>query len=254
MASLGPRRAVRNYAGDRREGGSATLEELCDHRIRAGQGKPFAGDVGWMGGRACRSCLCEFNANDEQVLTDARMIEMAMPDLRYLFQNCPNCGKRLPPITGCTAGLIARVRAPLADHGTDAAIEALLRETDWNRDLARGYLTCPHFVPISAAQCTFLRECEEATALDDPDLVHVLDCWVALDLERFTPNPGESLSARLAQEPWQSNDPRIRSAWDALTDPKNMSGLEKWKAMDVLPCGGFQLSARAVAVAGSRMG
>ncbi|MBI4612479.1 MAG: hypothetical protein HY720_02610 [Planctomycetes bacterium] len=64
----------------------------------------------------------------------------------------------------------------------------------------------------------------------DPEIQRIFGLWSRLDQEIFTPNPGESVLERMATDAWESQDPRIRAAWEELTDPTNLPALTEWAA------------------------
>lgn len=171
-----------------------------------------------------------------------------------LFSPCPKCGRRLPPIPGCTAGLISGVAESLAKRDVDGAVRLLMSETDWDRILALGYLVCPHNVPASPAICRTLREANLKGESEDPEIERIFAHWVALDREMFTAGPGESLLDRPTPTPWESADARIRSAWEALTAPGNLRGLEKWARMEIMNPRARELSAMALESCRARVG
>lgn len=153
---------------------------------------------------------------------------------RILFAPCPQCGRRLNPIPGCTAGLIADIADALRKQDMPRAVALLTENTDWTPELARGYLTCPHLIPATTGLCDRLREFNQSEEGLYPDLDRVMALWIVLDRERFTAVPGESLMERLATDPWRSGDARIREAWEALTASGNLAGLEKWASMELM--------------------
>jgi hypothetical protein len=59
--------------------------------------------------------------------------------------------------------------------------------------------------------------------------------WLALDRARHAPRSGESILDRLRQDPWSHDDPAVRSAWEVLTRPENLVGLEQWERGDLNP-------------------
>lgn len=61
-----------------------------------------------------------------------------------------------------------------------------------------------------------------------PEQAMIFQFWVRLEREQFKPEPGESVIDRLSMEPWESQDPRIKAAWEALTHPSHLSALEMW--------------------------
>lgn len=129
-----------------------------------------------------------------------------------LFESCHRCGRRLPPIPGCTAGLISEVGDALF-LSLESAVDVLTRSTDWDAPLARGYLTCPHFVPASANQCRVLLKANRVTP--DSALRRILELWIDSDRARV-----ESAG--------------LDAAWAALTDPENLSALEAWASMQIM--------------------
>jgi len=68
----------------------------------------------------------------------------------------------------------------------------------------------------------------------DQELKRIQDLWLVLDQARYATRPGESLLDRLRQDPWTHDDSAVRSAWEALTSPENLAGLEQWSQ------GGFE--------------
>jgi hypothetical protein len=65
----------------------------------------------------------------------------------------------------------------------------------------------------------------------DPEIELIFAFWSALDNAMFGRRPGDKGSEqidRLLVKPWLSTDPVIRKAWVELTDPLNLSALEKW--------------------------
>ena len=54
--------------------------------------------------------------------------------------------------------------------------------------------------------------------------------WSAL--EQAVWDSGECLGG---PEPWESMNERVRSAWDELTQPSNLEGLELWASGDLNP-------------------
>ena len=63
---------------------------------------------------------------------------------------------------------------------------------------------------------------------EDPEVERISRLWTDLSRELWAPGAGESLAERLHVKPWLSTDPRIRAAWDTLTDPKNLEALVRW--------------------------
>lgn len=69
----------------------------------------------------------------------------------------------------------------------------------------------------------------------DHELERIGELWARLSRAAWTPRPGESVVDRLETAPWESLDPCVREAWEALTDPANLAGLERWAAGDLNP-------------------
>jgi hypothetical protein len=65
--------------------------------------------------------------------------------------------------------------------------------------------------------------------------------WVALAEARNRPEVIEKEGRR---HPWESSDPQVKTAWEALTDPRNLTGLERWGD----DAGGMNSFAREVTV------
>lgn len=61
---------------------------------------------------------------------------------------------------------------------------------------------------------------------DDP-IARIRPLWDALDRLKSTAGPDESTFAR-RERPWETRFPDIRAAWESLTAPSNVSGLEAW--------------------------
>lgn len=59
--------------------------------------------------------------------------------------------------------------------------------------------------------------------------------WVDLSRAQWKEKEGESLAERLSTPPWDSSDPEIKNAWDALTAPENLAELEKWGEKEMNP-------------------
>jgi hypothetical protein len=171
-----------------------------------------------------------------------------MTDLQSLFQPCPRCGQRLPPILGCTAGVIQDLATLLTARDDAAALAALRKETGWDDLLGRGYLTCPHVGALTRREVQVL--CQANAPLQaDPKLMEDFDALIALQRERVTPGPGESLAARMTQDPSNAEDRWIRHAWNRLTHPTHLSGLRRILSLEVLPPGLRDLAQAALTAA-----
>ena len=59
------------------------------------------------------------------------------------------------------------------------------------------------------------------------DSPEILQLWIALSNAR---NRREVIEKEGRIDPWESNDSRVKVAWEALTDPKNLAGLRQWRS------------------------
>ena len=53
----------------------------------------------------------------------------------------------------------------------------------------------------------------------------IFELWNALSKARWR---REVFEQEMKANPWESNDSQVKAAWDALTDPRNLAGLEQW--------------------------
>jgi hypothetical protein len=52
--------------------------------------------------------------------------------------------------------------------------------------------------------------------------------WDALSRAKWAEGPEDEVQHRLTVPAWESQDPSVRAAWTALTDPVNLEDLEQW--------------------------
>lgn len=53
----------------------------------------------------------------------------------------------------------------------------------------------------------------------------IFELWVKLSRARWRK---EVFEQEMKTHPWESSDPQVKAAWDALTHPRNLAGLEQW--------------------------
>lgn len=63
---------------------------------------------------------------------------------------------------------------------------------------------------------------------EDHEQAMIWQYWIYLERERFRLEPGESTIDRLLVPSWESKDPRVMAAWEALTRPSHLAALERW--------------------------
>jgi len=73
---------------------------------------------------------------------------------------------------------------------------------------------------------------KETDAYRQTTKIHRL--WIDLSIAMNHIQSGESILQR-RHEPWNSEDPEIKTAWEALTAPENLEMLYEWNADDMNP-------------------
>ena len=62
----------------------------------------------------------------------------------------------------------------------------------------------------------------------DSRMPRIEQFWMDLSRVTYRVAEGESLLERVYTPPWESEDPEITEAWNALISPSNLTNLRKW--------------------------
>jgi hypothetical protein len=79
----------------------------------------------------------------------------------------------------------------------------------------------------------------------------IFGLWVQLSRAINTVGTGEDLVDRILTPPWESKDPQVVMAWEALTHPKNLDDLIDWGSHELNPRA-KEYTAKAIQVCRSR--
>ena len=73
----------------------------------------------------------------------------------------------------------------------------------------------------------------------------IFQLWVNLSKARWRK---EIVEVEMKTNPWDSNDPQVKAAWDALTHPNNLAALEYWdREPEKMNAVAHEVAAKAIA-------